>query len=229
VGAQGFGLAARLEVSAPTGDDDQLAGEGTGVYVPSLSADWRIGRSFVAGEVGARIRPTNELEGARIGTELVTALGLGYDILPRGLLTGVLEAWALPDFAEQHTISITGPATVSTPNGSTIAPAEWQLSARTSPLPGGDFAIQLGGGGDLALTNGAVTTPRFRFTLGLRWAPTGRPRSASAPSPPPPPPPTPIWSTASRTPTAAATRTRTRTASPIAWTSARWCPRTSSA
>lgn len=190
---EAWGLAARLEVSAPTGDDDQLAGEGTGVYVPSVTADWRHERVFVAAEVGARIRPTNELEGARIGTELVTALGVGYDILPRELLTGVLEAWALPDLAEQHTISIVGPATISTPNGSTIVPAEWQLSARTAPLPGGDFSIQLGGGGELPLTNGAATMPRFRFTLGLRWAPTGRPRSAPAPQPAAPaPPPAPV-------------------------------------
>jgi hypothetical protein len=174
-----FGLAARLEVSAPTGDDDQLAGEGTGVFVPSVSADWRRERGFMGAEVGARIRPTNELEGARIGTQLVTALGVGYEILPRELLTGLLEVWVLPTFAEQHTVTRDGPATLSTPNGTTIAPAEWQLSARTSPLSGGDFSIQLGGGGDLPLTNGAVTTPRFRFTLGLRWAPAGRPVAAA--------------------------------------------------
>jgi hypothetical protein len=89
-------------------------------------------------------------------------------------------------------VSIDGPATLSTPNGTMIAPAEWQVSARTAPLQGGDFAIQLGGGGELPLTNGAVTSPRFRFTLGLRWAPAGRPRSPSpsaAAAPPPPPVP----------------------------------------
>jgi hypothetical protein len=185
---EAWGLAARLEVSAPTGDDDQLAGEGTGVFVPSLSADWKRGRGFMGAEIGARIRPTHELEGARIGTQIVTALGVGYDILPRELLTGVLEVWILPTLAEQHTITSPGDgvARVSTPNGSTLAPAEWQLSARTAPLKGGDFSIQLGGGGDLPLTNGAVTSPRFRFTLGLRWAPAGRP---VAPAPPPTPAP----------------------------------------
>jgi OOP family OmpA-OmpF porin len=191
---ESWGLAARLEVSAPTGDDDQLAGEGTGVFVPSVSADWRHDRIFVGAEVGARLRPISELEGARVGTQLVAALGAGYDILPRELLTAVVEAWALPTLAEQHSVSIDGPATLSTPNGTTIAPAEWQVSARTAPLQGGDFAIQLGGGGDLPLTNGAVTTPRFRFTLGLRWAPAGRPRSASPPpaSSTPAPPAVPV-------------------------------------
>ena len=65
------------------------------------------------------------------------------------------------------------------PNGQTIAPAEWQVSARTAPLRSGDFAVQLGGGGELPLTNGAITMPRFRFTLGLRWAPGGRPVPAA--------------------------------------------------
>ena len=77
------GLAARLEVSAPTGDADQFAGERSGVFVPSLAADWRHGRLFAGAEVGARLRPTTELLGARVGTQLVTALGAGYDILPR--------------------------------------------------------------------------------------------------------------------------------------------------
>jgi OmpA-OmpF porin, OOP family len=180
---ESWGLAARLEVSAPTGDDDQFAGEGTGVFVPSVSADWRRERGFMGAELGARIRPTNELKGARIGTQIVAALGAGYDILPHELLTGILEVWALPTLAEQHTVTIDGAGPLSTPNGTTIAPAEWQLSARTAPLPGGDFSIQLGGGGDLPLTNGAVTTPRFRFTLGLRWAPLGRPRPAPLAAP----------------------------------------------
>jgi hypothetical protein len=184
---ESFGLAARLEMSAPTGDYDQLAGEGTGVFAPSLAADWRQGRLFVGAEAGARLRPTHELEGARIGSQIVTALGVGYDVLPRELLSVVVEAWALPTLEEQHSVTVdqNGNRT-STPNGETIAPAEWQLSARTAPLRGGDFTVQLGGGGELPLTNGAVTTPRFRFTLGLRWAPAQAPRPASPPSVPTP-------------------------------------------
>ncbi len=179
--AESFGLAARLEVSAPTGDEAQLAGEGSGVFVPSVTADWRRGRFFVGGEVGARLRPTVDLQGARIGPQLVTELGAGFDILPRELLTAIVEAWALPGFAQQETLSSSYPGVfAATPNGTYLAPAEWQLSARTAPLSRGDFSIQLGGGGPLPITNGALTTPRFRFTLGVRWAPTGRPAPATA-------------------------------------------------
>jgi hypothetical protein len=170
----GWGLAARVEVSAPTGDSDQFAGERSGVFVPSVAADWRHGRFVAGAELGARVRPTTELLGARVGTQLVTALGAGYDVLARrDLLTVLLEAWALPTLAEQHDVRLQPDNTyLSTPNGKYIAPAEWQLSARTAPLRGGDLAIQAGGGTEIPFTSpSGITTPRFRFTLGIRWAP----------------------------------------------------------
>ncbi|MGH7270511.1 MAG: transporter, partial [Polyangiaceae bacterium] len=152
-----WGLSARFEMSAPTGDRDQFAGERSGVYIPSMSADYGRGSWFAGGEIGARIRPTSELLGARVGTEVVTALGAGYDILPDELLTAMVEAWALPDLAAQA-------------NGSVAVPAEWQLSVRTSPIRGGNLSLELGGGGPLE--GGApIRTPRFRFTFGVRWAP----------------------------------------------------------
>jgi len=172
VPADGLGLAARFEVSAPTGDRSQLAGEQSGVFVPSVSADYRIGAFDVSAELGARIRPEVELLSAQIGTQLVTALGFGYDILPRSLLTATLEAWALPTFDSQNDISVEGGVYTTMPNGKHIAPAEWQLSARTAPLRSGDLSIQVGGGTSLPISGEVITQPRFRFTLGVRWAPT---------------------------------------------------------
>jgi len=171
-----WGLTGRLEVSAPTGDADQFAGERSGVFVPSLAGDWRSGRFFVGAELGARLRPTTEVLGARVGTQLVTAVGVGYDILPRReLLTATLEAWALPTFAEQADINPSAGGYVSTPNGAHILPAEWQLSARTAPMRGSDLSFQAGGGGGIPLTsNPGITTPQVRFTLGIRWAPQAR-------------------------------------------------------
>jgi hypothetical protein len=167
-----WGLAARFEVSAPTGDDDQFSGEHVGVLVPGLSSDVRYDRFFGGAEVGARIRPTTELLGARIGTQLVAALGVGADLLPRELLSVTVEAWALPTLAEQADVVLQGNRYISTPNGQHITPAEWQLSARSAPIHGGDLAFQLSGGGGIPLDSGsAITVPRFRFTLGVRWAP----------------------------------------------------------
>jgi hypothetical protein len=172
--ADGLGLAARFEVSAPTGDRSQLAGEQSGVFLPSVSFDYRIGGFDVSAELGARIRPEVQLLSAQIGTQLVTALGFGCDILPRSLLTATLEAWALPTFDSQNDVSVEGGLYTTTPNGKHIAPAEWQLSARTAPLRGGDLSIQLGGGTSLPISGEVITQPRFRFTLGVRWAPTAK-------------------------------------------------------
>jgi hypothetical protein len=183
-----WGLVARFEVSAPTGDSEQFAGEHSAVFVPSLAADYRLGRLYAGAEVGVRLRPQldlfgshvgirgeNELLGARVGTQLVAALGVGCRILRDELLDAALEAWALPTLAEQDTVTLIGGAYVATPNGKAIVPAEWQLSLRSAPLRPGDLSIQLGGGGGIPLSGELpITTPRFRFTLGLRWAPRYR-------------------------------------------------------
>ena len=168
-----FGLTARFETSAPTGDRDQFAGERAAVFVPSVAADLRRGRYFGGIEVGARLRPTAELAGSRIGSQATLGIGVGADLLKntRDLLSVTAEARALPTFAEQHTSAQTAQGLISTPNGKHITPAEWSVSVRTSPLVGGDLGIQLGGGGPIPLSDSAVTTPRFRFTLSLRYAP----------------------------------------------------------
>ncbi len=169
------GVVARFEVSAPVGDKEQFAGEKSAVFAPSIAADYRAGRFFFGAEMGARIRPTAELVGARVGTQAVVGIAAGFDVLPRELLSVMLEARALPVLVEQATSAQTSAGLVSTPNGKMIAPAEWQLGVRTAPLAGGDLAIALGGGGWLPLSSDApITTPRFRFTLGIVLAPLAR-------------------------------------------------------
>lgn len=173
--ADGWGLAGRLEVSAPTGDQDQFAGERAGVFAPGISTDLRVGLFFAGAEVGARIRPTGELLGSRVGSQIVAALGVGVDILPRQLLAAALEAWALPTLVGQRSVVLEGGTYTSQPNDKSLVPAEWQLSVRTAPLARGDLSFQLGGGGALPLSgDSAMTTPRFRFVLGIRWEPLVR-------------------------------------------------------
>jgi len=170
--ADGWGLLGRFEVSAPTGDRGQFAGEGSGVFVPSIAASVARGRWFAGAEVGARLRPATELLDVRVGAQIVTAVGVGFDVVPRQLLSVTLEGWALPALPQQA--PVTSPSTADTP-------AEWQLAARTSPLPGGDLSLQLGGGGAIPVGGDDVLTqPRFRFTLGVRWAPQGK----ATPAPP---------------------------------------------
>jgi hypothetical protein len=173
---QGFGLAGRFEVSAPTGDRDQFAGERTGVFAPSVAADYRGGRAFAGIELGTRLRPATELLGARIGTQLLAAIGFGFDILPNNRLSLSAEGWALPGLVQQREL-LTGAQPgvfISNPNGNGryISPSEWQLAVRTAPLPSTDLSFQASGGGAIPLDGGTpITTPRFRFTLGIRWAP----------------------------------------------------------
>jgi hypothetical protein len=167
-----WGLAGRFEVSAPTGDSDQFAGERSGVFVPSLAADGKLGRFFGAAEAGARIRPITELLGARVGTQLLGAIGVGYDVVADERLSAALEAWALPTLATQS---------ASSSRGAALIPAEWQLSLRTSPLASRELSVQVGGGG--ALDN-SLTAPQVRFTLSIRWTPSAHPAAVLIATPP---------------------------------------------
>jgi hypothetical protein len=164
----GLGVALRFDMSAPTGDTGGFSSNGTGVWVPGVSADYRYGHFFAGAEVGARLRPTQQFEGARVGSQAYVALGAAWDVLERELLTIDLEGFALPTFADQ------GSSTTSATGGGAIAPAEWLVSARTSPMFGGDLQIQIGGGGNLPLTGDPITSPRFRFGLSIRYSRQGR-------------------------------------------------------
>ena len=172
-----WALTGRFEMSAPTGDQGSFASDGYAVWSPSLAADYRRGAWFAGSELGLRLRKTEELQGARVGSQAFLGLGLGRDLLPRELLSVVAEAYVLPTFSEQHTI--TAPpdtiGTVSSPNGQYIVPAEWMLSVRSAPLFGGDVQLQAGGGGSIPFASDApITNPRFRFSLSVRYAPLGR-------------------------------------------------------
>jgi OOP family OmpA-OmpF porin len=168
----GVAVAARFEMSAPTGDTGEFATNGTAVWMPGISADYRYKHLLVGSELGARLRPTQEFEGGRIGSQLYVAAGAALDVFSNELLTFAAEAFLLPTFAEQHsTDAVAGVHGIeSTPNGQYITPAEWMVSARTAPLFGGALQIQLAGGGPIPFSNDEITNPRFRFTLSIRYA-----------------------------------------------------------
>jgi hypothetical protein len=172
-----WSLTARFELSAPTGDTAGFGSDGYAVWSPGLSADYRHGDWFGGAEVGARIRKTEELQGARVGSQAFVGLGLGRDLLPREMLSVVAEAYMLPTFSQQGTITAE-PDTVgltSVSNGQYIVPAAWMLSVRSAPIFGGDFSVQAGGGGSIPFGGQSpITDPRFRFSLSVRFAPLGR-------------------------------------------------------
>ena len=171
-----WALTARMTVVAPTGDQSEFAGERAAVFVPGLALDYRIKRFYFGAELGARVRPVAEFAGARIGTQIVTALGAGVDILPRDRLSFQVEARAYPNFIEQHktTQSAFGIESVPKTEDKIITPAEWLATARTAPLLGGDLSFFGGGGGPIPTGPDAITVPRFRFLLGVIYAPSER-------------------------------------------------------
>jgi len=169
-----FSVAGRMFFSAPIGDDSDFAGERSAVFVPSIAADWRVSRFFTGAEVGARIRPVTEFAGARVGSQITTALGAGFDILERDVLSVLLEGRAYYNFPEQHDTQQSAFGPRSIPNGKRIIPAEWMLGVRSAPLLAGDVSFFLGGGGPLPLSDAAITVPRFRFVLGVTYAPVQR-------------------------------------------------------
>jgi hypothetical protein len=160
---QSFSLLARMTFSAPIGDNQDFAGERTVVYAPSLAADYRIWRLFFGTDVGMRIRPTTEFSTARVGTQLTTAVGAGFEILPQEKLSVLAEGRIYPDLAKH-------------PAGKSAAPSEWLLGLRSAPFFAGDLSFYAGGGGPIPISDDPITQPRFRFVLGITYAPTNRDR-----------------------------------------------------
>jgi OmpA-OmpF porin, OOP family len=172
-----WAVTGRFELSAPTGDTSAFASDGCAVWSPGLSADYRRGEWFAGSELGLRLRPTQELQGQRIGSQALFGLGVGRDLLSHEMLSLVAEAYMLPTFAQQHSIApaADGVGTMSSPDGQYIVPAEWMLSVRSAPLVGGNLQLQLGGGGSIPFSSESpITNPRFRFALSVRYAPLGR-------------------------------------------------------
>jgi hypothetical protein len=178
-----YGLTARFELALPTGDESSFAGDRSFVGIPSLSGDFRRGPFMAGAELGARIRKTSDLSGSRVGPELVIALGIGAELRESDKLSLHLEAIALPNLVAQEQLAFV-PGTderVATGSRPLLMPAEWQASIRTAELFGGDASLSLGGGGSLGLTGeSGITSPSYRFTLAIRYAPLGRaPANAS--------------------------------------------------
>ncbi len=169
-----WSLASRFTVSAPTGDSRDFAGERSAVFAPSLALDYRYSVFFAGLDVGARLRPVTEFAGARVGSQVTTALGAGVDVLSRERLSVMAEARTYLTFAEQHDTAQSVFGISSQPNGKSITPAEWMVSARTAPLLSGEVSFLAGGGGALPFGDAAITAPRFRFMLGAVYAPTAR-------------------------------------------------------
>jgi hypothetical protein len=176
-----FSAMSRLELALPTGNDDAFAGDRGPVLAPSFTLGLRAGPVSFGAQEGARLRRSSDFGGARLGTQLVTSVGVNVDVVGGGLFSISAEAWLLPNLLSTRR---------EFPDGASVTagahvPAEWLASAwlRVSPL-----LIGLGGGTAIPLSSetrvspegvastehfAAVTSPRFRFALTARYAPRG--------------------------------------------------------
>jgi hypothetical protein len=176
-------LMSRLTLTLPTGAAASFAGERGPVLAPSLSVAVERGILVAAAEQGVRLREPVDLGGARLGTQIVSAVGFGVKVLDQGRLTIAAESWVMPSLTS-------GKRTL--PNGEQIAttvltPAEWLLSAWTRLGP---VTVAIGGGTGLPLSQetrrdsagvettthfAGVTSPRVRLGLVVRYetAPLG--------------------------------------------------------
>lgn len=169
---RGLGLTAHMQFGAPFGAKEWFGGAGTLVATPTLSADYRIGALLIGTELGARIRDKRNLANAVIGTQLYGALGISYDILKGRMLSAGAEAFALYTLSEQKAATAQAGADAET---QALVPAEWLATVSSAPFLGGDLVFMASGGGFIPTgSESAVTTPRFRFNLGVRYAPTNR-------------------------------------------------------
>lgn len=176
----GLDAKARLELAVPFGDEDLYAGDRGFVLSPSLALGLGRGRLRMGAELGARLRRSAPFATARVGPQLLSAVGASFDLLDEERLSLVAEAFVLPTLVDQPGRD-SGTRHVS---DGVLVPAEWLASVRSAPFEDRGLSLQLGGGTALPLSSETVTTetgsetehfagvtsPRFRLVFAVRYA-----------------------------------------------------------
>jgi outer membrane protein OmpA-like peptidoglycan-associated protein len=150
-GADGFGVAAALEMSLPTGDGDSFVSDPF-TLTPTVIADYKLGDMTLAANLGARIRglDTNVYDFVTVGSELVWRIAGAYAILPGELsVLGEIQG-ASTDWGQANANAMEG------------------VIAGRYVLADYDLALTLGGGSGFAR---GIGNTKFRMFAGASWAP----------------------------------------------------------
>ncbi len=152
--AKGFGVAAALDLTLPTGDGDSFVSDGFQV-APTVMADYVVGDLLVAANLGFRVRTegddTSDLYGfAEAGSELFWKIGGRYGVVP-GELEVIAEIYG-------------GSADWSKANNSHL---EGLLAGRLA-LPDLGLAFTVGGGSGFMKGYGNT---KFRIFAGVAYQP----------------------------------------------------------
>jgi hypothetical protein len=174
-----FATKSRLELSLPVGAEHVFAGERGLVIAPSFVFSLEHGSFYASSELGMRLRQSVEFSGARHGSQLVAAVGLGAHLF-WGISLGA-EVWMLPVVNSQERTLPDGTKV----EDAVLVPAEWLTSVRVQPQAFGGLSLLLGAGTALPLSSerrqppdgpvesdhfAGLTAPRFRALLLVRYA-----------------------------------------------------------
>ncbi|HEX4422665.1 MAG TPA: hypothetical protein VH165_32340 [Kofleriaceae bacterium] len=163
----------RADVTVPTGDEAQLAGDARWTAAWSL-----IGRATVAGDVVIAASAGIRLHGAEvavgdhlIGDELFAAAGVAIPVVPAGA-SGPLGALALTGellgALGDHVGMLAAPS-----------PLEARIGAIVRPRAGLAIGVHAGAGLD-----DQIGAPRARLVIELAWTPPASPATPAGPRPP---------------------------------------------
>ena len=165
----------RAELSLPTGDARDFAGESSWLLAWNLIGRAQLPRGIVlAGTAGIRLRGAEVQLGDRlVGDELFGGLGLVVPVPPIGPLWCVADQVKLTG----EVVAILGD---NVAGKSGPSPAEVRFGVVTQPLPSITLGARFGTGlGD------QIGAPRWRATFELTYQGRGRLIPASAPDDPP--------------------------------------------
>jgi hypothetical protein len=162
----------RADVTLPTGNADQLAGDARWTAAWGLIGRATLPRDVViAATAGIRLHGAEVAVGDRlIGDELFAAAGVAVPLPPAGPLGPLALTGELLGALGDHVGTLAGPS-----------PLEARLGAIVQPLAELAIGVRLGTGLD-----DAIGAPRLRVAIELGWTPRAPHRSApAAPASPP--------------------------------------------
>ncbi len=170
-----FRLAARFELSLPTGARQAFASNGGFVAIPTVTSSLEFGRVFVQGGVGARLRRTEDLLGTRVGPQGWVGLGGGVSFDEADAYQLAVEAFMLPTLASQRVsmpADVPGAGYRAEGSAGSWLPAEWLASFRmVVPTESRAISLIAGAGGPLRFGSEKTTLPELRLVAGVRYVP----------------------------------------------------------
>jgi OOP family OmpA-OmpF porin len=158
----GLSLVARGEMAVPLGNEEGFGTASTTTFAPSVAAEYRYGIVTVGSDIGARIRGESPFADAVWGSQMGVSTGASFLVWQAAKMRVGAEAYLLASLDSQ-------------PTGEPLTPSEWIAHVAAAPFLEGDVGFVAGGGTAIPWGGeAALTTPRFRFNLGVRYAPEGR-------------------------------------------------------